>query len=178
MAKREYDNGITFDKKFNKPTTELFLKWWERFSLFNIHDYEYYLVGGFINKKDTKDIDIIIQGNINKKLRLILNLAKLIGLKDGLLIDMFWSDVLDPFPDGKYKPLVKIRDFNEIKITRGDLVPKTYTHNYGGKEILKGLFETSYEKPSKDYFKGKKYKNKYIKIKDFIDGTTNRNSVL
>ena len=176
MAKREYDNGVVFDKRWVKPTTELFLKWWEMFSLFNIHDYEYYLVGGFINKKDTKDIDIIIQGNINKKLRLILNLAKLIGLKDGLLIDMFWCD---NFYDHKnYKPIKKIRNFNQMKITRGDLVPKTYTHNYGGKEILKGLFETSYEKPSKDYFKGKKYKNKYIKIKDFIDGTTNRNSVL
>jgi len=176
MAKREYDNGVVFDKRWVKPTTELFLKWWEMFSLFNVHDYEYYLVGGFINKKDTKDIDIIIQGNINKKLRLILNLAKLIGLKDGLLIDMFWCD---NFYDHKnYKPIKKIRNFNQMKITRGDLVPKTYTHNYGGKEILKGLFETSYEKPSKDYFKGKKYKNKYIKIKDFIDGTTNRNSLL
>jgi hypothetical protein len=176
VAKREYDNGITFDKKFNKPTTELFLKWWERFSLFNIHDYEYYLVGGFINKKETKDIDIIVKGDINDKLKPILNLAKKTGLKDGLLIDMFWCN---NFYDHKnYKPIKKIRNFNQMKITRGDLVPKTYTHNYGGKEILKGLFETSYEKPSKDYFKGKKYKNKYIKIKDFIDGTTNRNSLL
>ena len=42
-----------------------------------------------------------------------------------------------------------------------------------GKEILKGLFETNHKQPPKDYYKIKDYKNKYIKIQDYINGTRN-----
>ena len=39
----------------------------------------------------------------------------MLGEKDNILIDIFWSDVLDPFPNGEYKTLVIIRNFNKLK---------------------------------------------------------------
>jgi hypothetical protein len=173
--KYEYDNGIVLNKKWGKPNINSFLNWWKTFSSFNVHNYEYYLVGGFINKKKTKDIDIVIVGDITTELYSILTLAKVIGFKNNILVDMFWSDVLDPFVNNTYKPLVKVRNFNEIKITKNN---KTNTYNYGGKKLLPGLFKNYYKEPDNNILKGKKYKNKYIKIKDFINGTTNRDSIL
>ena len=39
------------NKVWKKPTLKKLIKWWKAFSDFNIHNYEYYLVGGFINKQ-------------------------------------------------------------------------------------------------------------------------------
>ena len=42
------------NKVWKKPTLKKLIKWWKAFSDFNIHNYEYYLVGGFINKQKLK----------------------------------------------------------------------------------------------------------------------------
>lgn len=155
------------NKVWKKPSIVDLKKWWKTFSDFNIHDYEYYLVGGFINKDKTKDVDIVVTGPIDEKLSIIMTLAKMIGEKDNILIDMFWSDVLDPFPDGKFKTHSRVRNFNKLKITR---LGTTKIYNYGGTEILDGLYKTIYEKPDENLLKGKDYKNKHIKIQDYING--------
>ena len=163
--KYEYDNGIVFNKRFTKPNKNLFLKWWKEFSSFDVHDYDYYLVGGFINKENTKDIDIVVNGDVNKKLSSVLSLAKQLGVKDNLLIDMFWCNT---FYDHKnYSPQKRIRNFNKIKITRNN---KTKIYDYGGVEVLDGLFMSDYKNPYRDYNKSENYKNKYIKIQDYING--------
>ena len=77
------------NKVWKKPSIKDLKKWWKIFSDFNIHDYEYYLVGGFINKEKTKDIDIVVTGPVDNKLSIIITLAKMIGEKDDILIDMF-----------------------------------------------------------------------------------------
>ena len=144
--KYEYDNGIVFNEKFTKPNNDLLLKWWKEFSSFDVHDYDYYLVGGFINKENTKDIDI--------------------GVKDNLLIDMFWCNT---FYDHKnYSPQKRIRNFNEVKITKNN---NTNVYNYGGVKIADNLFASYYDQPYVDYNKSENYKNKYIKIQDYINGT-------
>ena len=89
----------------------------------------------------------------------------MIGEKDNILIDMFWQDKLYNF--NKYESVKRIRNFNKLKITKNG---NTKIYNYGGKEILDGLFLSKYKKPYKDYIKGLQYKNKYIKIQDFING--------
>jgi len=162
--KYEYDNGIVLNKKWDKPDINSFLNWWKTFSSFNIHDYEYYLVGGFINKKKTKDIDIVVVGDITTELYSILTLAKIIGFKNNILIDIFWQDKL--YNHDNYKPIKRIRNFNKVKITKNN---KTNTYSYGGKKLSPGLFENNYIKPYVDYNKSKDYKNKYENIKDFIN---------
>ena len=164
--KYEYDNGIVFNEKFTKPNNDLLLKWWKEFSSFDVHDYDYFLVGGFINKENTKDIDIVVNGEVNKKLSLVLSLAKQLGVKDNLLIDMFWCNT---FYDHKnYSPQKRIRNFNEVKITKNN---NTNVYNYGGVKIADNLFASYYDQPYIDYNKSENYKNKYIKIQDYINGT-------
>ena len=163
------------NKVWKKPTLKKLIKWWKAFSDFNIHNYEYYLVGGIINKKKTKDIDVVVTGNVRDDLGIILTLGEMLGEKDNILIDIFWSDVLDPFPNGEYKPLVKIRNFNKLKITKNN---KTNIYDYGGTKISDDLYKTIYKIPNKGILKGKDYKNKYVKIQDYINGTTDRNSLL
>ena len=36
------------NKVWKKPTLKKLIKWWKAFSDFNIHNYEYYLVGGIV----------------------------------------------------------------------------------------------------------------------------------
>tara|TARA_Y100000004_G_C8906424_1_gene408927 strand:+ start:473 stop:979 length:507 start_codon:yes stop_codon:yes gene_type:complete len=163
------------DKVWKKPTLKKLIKWWKVFSSFNVHRYDYYLVGGFINKQKTKDIDIVVTGDVKDDLSIILTLGKMLGEKDDILIDMFWSDVLDPFPNNEYKPLIKIRNFNKLKITRNN---KTKIYDYGGTKISDDLYKTIYKIPNKGILKGKDYKNKFIKIQEYIDGTRNRSSLL
>ena len=153
------------NKIWKKPSVQDLKKWWKTFNDFNIHDYEYYLVGGFINKEKTKDIDIVVTGPVDNKLSIIITLAKMIGEKDDILIDMFWQDKLYNF--NKYESVKRIRNFNKLKITKNG---NTKIYNYGGKEVLDGLFLSKYKKPYKDYIKGLDYKNKYIKIQDYING--------
>ena len=158
------------NRVWKKPTLKKLIKWWKTFSDFNIHNYEYYLVGGFINKEKTKDIDIVVIGDIQKDLSVILTLAKMLGEKDDILIDIFWCD---GFYDHKnYKPIKRVRNFKELKITKNN---KTKIYDYGGTQISDGLFASYYEKPYVDYIKSKNYKNKYIKIQDYINGTRDRN---
>jgi len=161
------------NRVWKKPNKKDLKKWWKLFSDFNIHDYDYYLVGGFINKKQTKDIDIAVQGPIDNKLSVILTLAKMIGEKYNILIDIFWVDKMYDFDN--YQPTKRIRNFNKLKITRNN---KTKVYDYGGVEVLDGLFMSDYKNPYRDYYKGIDYKNKYIKIQDYINGTTDRNSLL
>ena len=164
--KYEYDNGIVFNKRFIKPNNNLFLKWWKEFSSFDVHDYNYYLVGGFIGKQKTKDIDIIVNGEVNEKLRFILSLARKLGSKDNLLVDMFWQDKFYNFD--KYESVKRIRNFNKIKITRNN---RTRVYDYDGVEVLDGLFMSDYKNPYRDYSKSQNYKNnKHIKIQDYING--------
>ena len=89
------------------------------------------------------------------------------------MIDIFWCN--DFFDKNNYKPITKIRNFNWIKITKKS---KTHKYPYDGVKISENLFKIDYEQPHSDYIKCNKYKNNYIKIKDFINGTTNRNSIL
>lgn len=158
------------NRVWKKPTLKKLIKWWKTFSNFNIHNYEYYLVGGFINKEKTKDIDIVVIGDIQKDLSIILTLAKMLGEKDDILIDIFWQDKLYNF--NKYEATKRIRNFNKLKITRNN---KTKVYDYGGVEVLDGLFMSDYKNPYRDYDKGVDYKNKYIKIQDYINGTRDRN---
>ena len=67
------------NKVWKKPTLKKLIKWWKAFSDFNVHGYEYYLVGGFINKQKTKDIDIVVTGNVRDDLGIILTLGKMLG---------------------------------------------------------------------------------------------------
>ena len=166
--KYEYDNGISTTKPFKKANKKNLLLWWEKFKLHDIYNYNYYIVGGFLNKQKTKDVDIVVIGDIKKDLYSILTLAKKIGFEYNILIDIFWCDGF--YDHTNYKPIKKIKNFSKLKITKRN---KTIIYNYGGKEILKGLFETNHKQPPKDYYKIKNYKNKYIKIQDYINGTRN-----
>ena len=156
------------NRVWKKPTLKKLIKWWKLFSNFNIHNYDYYLVGGFINKEKTKDIDIVVIGDIQKDLDVILTLAKMIGEKHNILIDIFWQDKL--YNHDNYKPIKRVRNFNRLKITKNN---RTKIYDYGGTQIDDNLFASYYKQPYVDYIKSKDYKNKYIKIQDYINGTTN-----
>ena len=153
------------NRVWKKPTLKKLIKWWKAFSDFNVHNYEYYLVGGFINKEKTKDIDIVVIGDIQKDLSVILTLAKMLGEKDDILIDIFWCDGF--YDHTNYKPIKRVRNFNKLKITKNN---KTKIYDYGGTQIDDSLFASYYEQPYVDYIKSKNYKNKYIKIQDYING--------
>ena len=63
--KYELNNGLLTSGRWAKPSKKSFLQWWKDFSSFNVHNYQYYLVGGFINKEETKDVDIVVTGKVN-----------------------------------------------------------------------------------------------------------------
>lgn len=166
--KYEYDNGISTTKPFKKANKKNLLLWWEKFKLHDIYNYNYYIVGGFLNKQKTKDVDIVVIGDIKKDLYSILTLAKKIGFEYNILIDIFWQNKL--YNHDNYKPIKRVRNFNKLKITKNN---KTKIYDYGGTQISDGLFASYYEQPHIDYIKSKNYKNKYIKIQDYINGTGN-----
>lgn len=166
--KYELNNGLTKNGRWAQPSKKSFLQWWDDFSNFNVHNYQYYLVGGFINKEKTKDVDIVVTGEVNDQLYYVMKLAQEMGVKHNLMIDIFWQDKLYDFK--KWTPIKRIRNFDQCTITRNN---KPFPKQYGGVEVLKMLFENNYKKPYRDYIKGINCKNKYIKIKDFVNGTIN-----
>tara|TARA_R100001530_G_scaffold135997_2_gene114815 strand:+ start:988 stop:1500 length:513 start_codon:yes stop_codon:yes gene_type:complete len=161
----KYDNGISFYKNWNKfVDKKQVLDWWEDFSSFNIHNYEYYIVGGFINKEKTKDLDVVITGQINKELNYILSLARLIGIKYKLFVDIRYKSNVDSYD------FFHIKNYKKLDIFKNNKLIKTW--DWGGEHIGDNLYRKDYtENDIKNHDILKKNitnKNKYIKIKDFV----------
>ena len=88
----------TITKKFKIPTNEALDIWWNDFKNINTKGYEFYIVGGFLNKNKTKDIDILVKGPIKKVLREVLELGRMLGEQENILIDIFWNIFLADSP--------------------------------------------------------------------------------
>ena len=167
-----YDNGISYQGNLKTPNVNLFVDWWQDFKKIIDNNYKYYLVGGFINKEITKDIDIIIVGKQNKNLYNILYEGMHLGYKKDILIDMMYVSSLE-FPADYYK----IRCFNNISSGQ---INNLKNKSYKGISIGGGLYKFEYEDVTKikDYKGRSKYKNKYIEINKFINVEINRNKLL
>ena len=172
MYKIIFDNGISYEGDLKRPTLDLFLSWWDDFKHYADSSYDYYLVGGFINKSLTKDIDVIIVGDIKENLYSILYQGMYIGYKKDILVDMMYASSLEFTPD-----YYKIRNFNEISSGQ---INNLKNKNYRGTDIGGGLYKFEYKDiaKSKDYKRRSEYKNKYIEINKFINVETNRNKLL
>ena len=99
----------TITKKFKRPTDEALNIWWNDFKKFDIKGYKFYIVGGFLNKNKTKDIDILVKGPIKKELREVLELGRMLGEQENILIDIFWSNRVHKHPN--YTKEKRIRTF-------------------------------------------------------------------
>lgn len=172
MYKIIFDNGISYEGDLKRPTLDLFLSWWNDFKYYADSSYDYYLVGGFINKSLTKDIDIIVVGDIKENLYTILYQGMRIGYKKDILVDIVYASSLE-FPPSYYK----IRCFNNISSGQ---INNLKNKNYKGIDIGGGLYKFEYKdvKKSKDYKRRSEYKNKYIEINKFINGKRDRGKLL
>ena len=153
----------TITKKFKIPTDEALDIWWNDFKNLNTKGYEFYIVGGFLNKNKTKDIDILVKGPIKKELREVLELGRMLGEQENILIDIFWSNRVHKHPN--YTKEKRIRTFTQSRTNINGFITEKY---FGGKEILRGLYLNEYEKPQNDYFKCREYKNRSVKVEDYL----------
>ena len=76
----EYGN-YKFNCQLSRPTKEKFNSWKKDFlNLYDVKDYDVWLVGGFLRDSNTKDIDVLLVGkpNYSKVKKLLINIICLL----------------------------------------------------------------------------------------------------
>lgn len=170
----KFNNGLFINEDFcNHEYKERFITWWDKFSKTDISGYEFILCGGFLNKEYTKDIDIVMLGDLNQKVKNIQDNAQRIAFDLKIWVDIFWQDKLYNFD--KFEPIKRVRNYNEQTKHAEYADGSSYTRirNYGGKKILDGLYEFNRDKPNRYYKNGKAYAVNHVKLQDYINGTNN-----
>lgn len=164
----KYDNGVEFNKDWSGYVDKKnFLYWWKDFSSYNIHNYEYYLVGSFINKTQARDVDLIVTGDIKEDLSYILSLARIKGAENKIMIDVKYQNKIDEYPFFTIKNYYKRDTYRNEEFCKSSI--------WGGYHWKEDLYRKDYD--SIDQIKKHPHlkrnltnKVKKIKIQDYIDG--------
>ena len=107
-----------------KPTIQKVEKWWKLLNeSVNTDNYDFYIVGSFLFVDNPKDLDVVVTGEINDNLGLILKTAQEIGGDLNMYVDIFHKTCADynPYEDyilrclGKRKESTIPKDYKIIK---------------------------------------------------------------
>ncbi len=159
---------FTLNKKL--PNQEMFIDWKDEYlSLPEISNYKVWLTGGFLENWETNDIDIILTGTPNyQEIKNLLYQARIIGVKNGLLIDISHWDteplyIYENYPSawgvesGIEKFVVEKLNIDFKLFINEQLIKEVKEYE----EVINGLYKYQFTYPTKKQLT-RNYKSKPI----------------
>ena len=71
---------------------EMLKSFWKEFSINDIHDYDYYVVGSYLSNKKSNDLDIVVTGKLKNNLKSIFVIIDKIAKEKNIPIHFWWQE--------------------------------------------------------------------------------------